>query len=272
MITETRMFTRDALRDALDQLGIAKGDVIVVKADLAYLGPIEGVESKEAYLTAVYDVLRRAVGDRGTLVAPTASERLCQSGEDFILERAPSEMGIFSEFLRTRPGARRSLHPFGSYAAEGPLASEHEDDVSKNSFGPDTPKARLIERNAKVLNIGIPPTRTNSVVHHAEHLMGVPYRYFKEFPNRVFAGGAYFGTDYLLHVRRLECRAELNKNARLFELFRQGGHMIAEVRISPTGVLTCFDLRAMFETCMALLKQDIYGLLVKPPEHRPYRW
>ncbi|MBI3321160.1 MAG: AAC(3) family N-acetyltransferase [Candidatus Omnitrophica bacterium] len=265
------MVSQESLRAALDRVGIAEGDLVVVKADLAYLGPLDGVQSKEEHLHALYGVLRRQVGERGTLVVPASSERLCESGEDFILEDTPSEMGLLSEFLRRRPDARRSLHPFASYAAEGPLADAIVAGVSKHAFGPDTPKARLIERGAKVLNIGIPPERTNSVVHHAEQLMGVPYRYHKEFPNRVFAEGRYVGTDYLMSVRRKECQIQLNHNQRLIELFRQQGHAIQRVSVTATAVIACHDLRAMFEACVTLLKHDIYGLLVEPPRHRPYR-
>lgn len=265
--------TRKALQDALDHVGVVTGDLILVKADLAYAGPIEGVSTKAEHVETVYDVLRSQIGREGTLVVPTSSERLCSSGGDFILEETPSQMGMLSEWIRQRPGARRSLHPFVSYTAEGPLAEAIVEDVAKNSFGPDTPKARLIDLGAKVVNLGIPPNQTNSVVHHAEQMMGVPYRYHKEFPNKVIAGGRYIGTDYLMYVRRLECRIEIDitKTRRVFQVFRQCGHAIAEVPIGATGVVTCFDLRAMFEACIALLKQDIYGLLVKPPEHRPYR-
>ena len=253
-------------------MGVTRGDLILVKADLAYLGPIDGASTKAAYVQTVYDMMRAQIGEEGTLVVPTSSERLCASGADFILEETPSQMGMFSEWVRQRPRARRSLHPFVSYAAEGPLAEGIVADVSKNSFGPDTPKARLIERGAKVVNLGIPPHRTNSIVHHAEQLMGAPYRYHKEFANRVFAQGRYVGTDYLMYVRRLECRIEIDttKERRVFELFRQRGHAIAEAPLGA-GVITCYDLRAMFEACVALLKADIYGLLVKPPDHRPYR-
>lgn len=265
------MLTREDLYAAVDRLGIAKGNLIVVTADLAYLGSVEGAESKADYLTAVYEALRRRIGDEGTIVVHTGTTRLCASGEDFILEQTPGEMGLFSEFVRNRPDARRSLHPFGSYAAEGPLAEAITAEVSKSCYGPDTPMSRLIEREAKVLNIGIPPSRTNSVVHHVEQLMGVPYRYHKEFPNRVFTGGQYVGTDYLLYVRRLECNIQWAYNQHLFKLFHQRGKTIAQVQVSPGGVMTCFYLPEMFETCIALLKQDIYGLLVEPPAHRPYR-
>lgn len=267
------MVTRETFRKALDRLGITTGDLLLIKADLAYLGPIEGVSTKTEYVQAVYEMLRSCIGDEGTMVVPTSSERLCASGGDFILEETPSQMGMFSEWLRRRPHARRSLHPFISYTAEGPLAEAVVEDVAKSSFGPDTPKARLIEHGAKVVNIGVPPYRTNSVVHHAEQLMGVPYRYHKEFPNKVFAGGRYVGTDYLMYVRRLECRIEMDtsKNRRLFQLFRRRGHTIREAQVSPSGGLACFDLRPMFEACLDLLKTDIYGLLVKPPDHRPYR-
>jgi len=265
------MLKREELKAAFARLALCKGDLVVVKADLAYLGPIEEANTKEAYLETVYEALRRQIGDEGTMVVPTGTDRLCASGADFILEETSGEMGLFSEYVRKRRYTRRSLHPFGSYAAEGPLAIAITGDVSKNSFGPETPKARLVERQAKVLNIGITPSRTNTIIHHAEQLMGVPYRYHKEFPNRVFAKGEYVGTDYLLFVRRLECNISWDLNRRLFELFHQLGHQIFQVQIAPAGVLTCFNLAEMFETCILGLKKDIYSLLVEPPDQRPYR-
>lgn len=265
------MLTITDLQECLSSFGLEAGDTVVVKCDLSFLGPIMGVSSKTEYLNAVYQSIRRSIGDSGNLVVPTGTDRLCASGEPFYLETTSGEMGVFSEFVRKLPNSHRSLHPFGSYASEGPLADLITNDVSKSSFGPDTPKARLIELAAKVVNIGIPANRTNSVVHHVEQIMGVPYRYHKEFPNDVFARGEYVGTDYLLYVRRLECQIELDKNKKLFEFYDSRGYQIVQHRVSPSGVISCFDLQSMFYTCIDLLKSDIYGLLVNAPLNRPYR-
>jgi len=265
MITVADMAT--ALRDA----GIAERQVLLVYSDVAYLGPITGVTGRAEYLAAIWDCLREAAGDHTTIVMSTASTYLCASGADFVLETTPCDTGLLSEYMRTRPGTQRSLHPFVSYSAHGPWAEALTTRTSKSGYGAESPMERMVAAGARALHIGIPAWYSPSVVHHVEQLIGVPYRYYKEFPNRVFAGGQYVGTDYLLYVRHLDADIEKDRNANLFGRFADSGHRLTGVKLPSGCLLEAYDLRSLYDTCVGLLRDDPYGLLKQPPSKRPYR-
>jgi aminoglycoside 3-N-acetyltransferase len=83
-------------------------------------------------------------------------------------------MGILTEYIRTRPGARRSGHPEGSFAAVGRLA----DWITANhplryGYGAGSPLAKLCKAGGKVLMLGA-PLSTITLLHYAENLAGVP--------------------------------------------------------------------------------------------------
>ena len=60
-----------------------------------------------------------------TIVFPLASLNLCNTSIPFNSLKTPSyEMGAFSEFLRKKDNSLRSLHPFWSVGAIGPLAEK----------------------------------------------------------------------------------------------------------------------------------------------------
>jgi aminoglycoside 3-N-acetyltransferase len=265
------VITRADVTAALQDVGVAGREVLIVYSDIAYVGPIAGTPGREAYLGCLWDCLREVAGDQATIVMSTASTYLCETGADFILETTPCDTGVLSEYLRTRPESRRSLHPFVSYSAHGPLAESLTARTSKSGYGAESPMERMIAAGARGLNIGIPARYAPSVVHHCEQLVGVPYRYYKEFPNKVFAGGRCVGTDYLLYVRYLDADIEKDRNLRLFGRFAERGHDLAEAKLPSGCVVESYDLRALYETCLGLLRDDPYGLLKQPPSRRPYR-
>ena len=43
----------------------------------------------------------------------------------------------------------------------------------------------MLKINTKYVSIGLPPRLTCSYIHHAEMMMGVPYRYTKEFKSKI---------------------------------------------------------------------------------------
>nr|MBI3612742.1 AAC(3) family N-acetyltransferase [Nitrospirota bacterium] len=265
------MITVADVTAALLDVGVAHRQVLLVYSDVAYLGPLAGASSRSEYLTALWNCLREVADDQTTIVMSTASIYLCGSGEDFILETSPCDTGLLNEHMRTQPGTKRSLHPFVSYSANGPRAEALTARISKSGYGVESPMERMVATDARALHIGIPARFSPSVVHHVEQLVGVPYRYYKEFPNRVFAGGQYVGTDYLLYVRNLDADIEKDRNIRLFGGFMEQGHRLDAVKLPSGCVLESYDLPALYRAGIELLREDPYGLLKHPPSKRPYR-
>lgn len=106
-----------SVRDALCALGVTDGDILLFHSSLKSFGYIEGGAD------AVIDGALLAVGDRGTLVAPTLVQRdFANAYKNWDKDRTPSDVGRITEVFRERPEALRSDQATHSVAAIGPMA------------------------------------------------------------------------------------------------------------------------------------------------------
>lgn len=162
--------TRSSLASDLRSLGVASSSILLVHSSLSSLGFVCG--GAEAVVLALLEVL----GEKGTLVVPTHSS---DNSDPTLWQHppVPSEwwseirasmpaynqrttrtrlMGAISETVRTWPGVLRSAHPQTSFAAIGPQASGIVDGHALDCLlGGRSPLARLEERDAKVLLLGV---------------------------------------------------------------------------------------------------------------------
>lgn len=187
--------TIDALAGELRALGLVQGQCVLLHSSLSRLGWIAGGA------VAVIQALLRVLGPGGTLMVPTHtsdnSEPSCWQNPPvpaawWPLIRAhlpafdpavtPSRgMGRIAETLRTWPGALRSDHPVGSFAALGPAAARLVGDGLTvpaglaQMFGETSPLARLYELDGRVLLLGVGHD-CNTSLHLAEHRAHWPGR------------------------------------------------------------------------------------------------
>lgn len=159
--------------EKLAELGLARGDVVLVHASLRAIGRIERGAAGLA------DAVREVIGDAGTVIVPAqtpnnsfssqAYRRVTEGMTDkerrtheqqmagFDPARTPSfGMGAFAEYVRLRPGAVRSGHPQCSFAAWGPRAARLVRVHDHNShLGERSPLAALDALGGKVLMLGV---------------------------------------------------------------------------------------------------------------------
>lgn len=158
--------SRSELRSGFRGIGLRTGDGVVVHSSLSSIGRVDGGAA------AVVDALLDAVGSEGTVLVPTFT----RYDEPYARTDSPSTTGAITEALRRRGDAVRSDHPTKSVAAIGPdaetLVADHD---PANSLGPGSPLHRLLERNGRILLLGVDHT-ANSAIHVAERLADVPYR------------------------------------------------------------------------------------------------
>lgn len=158
--------SQDELRAGFRGLGLESGSRVIVHSSLSSLGRVEGGAE------TVVDALLETVGSDGTVAVPTFT----RYDEPYDPDQSSSTTGAITDALWRREDAVRSPHPTKSIAAIGPdaksLVTDHE---PSNSIGPGSPLHRLLERDGRILLLGVDHT-TNSAIHIAERLANVPYR------------------------------------------------------------------------------------------------
>lgn len=191
-MTAPHFHTRLSLSQDLEKLGLRAGDMIMVHAAMSRLGRL--LNGPDMFI----DALRDVAGPSGTIVAyadwnGAYDELLDDNGRvpfewrdhiapfDPTTSRAIRDNGIFPEFLRTTPGARRSGNPGASVAAIGAradwLTADHPLDYG---YGDGSPLAKLVAAGGKVLMAGA-PLDTMTLLHHAEHLAEIPNKRLRRY-------------------------------------------------------------------------------------------
>jgi aminoglycoside 3-N-acetyltransferase len=149
-------FDEKALLDGLRQIGVARGDTILVHSSI---DAFTGFQGKP---TDVLQVLREAIGEAGTLMMPAipfqgTAVDYARSGVVFDVQRTPARVGLLPELLRRTPGAMRSLHPTHSVVAVGPgaaaLIAGHIECETPCAAG--SPYYRLLDVGGKSVFLGV---------------------------------------------------------------------------------------------------------------------
>lgn len=198
-LATSALIRRDQLAAELRSLGLRPGQDLLIHCSLRQVGHIEGGAA------ALLDALRAVSGSAATLVVPTQTTRNSLTSDFFLSatvglneeERAryiaampgfnpatsPSTgMGVFAEYLRTRPAACRSSHPQVSFAAIGPGASAcvavHDLDCH---LGDRSPLGWLYAADAAILLLGVGYSACTAF-HLAEYrLPGTPRKSYQCF-------------------------------------------------------------------------------------------
>ncbi len=164
-------FTPTDLKNALLQLGVAPGDVVMVHSAFDRFlgfqgGPVDVIRA-----------LQEVVGAAGTLMMPTIPYRstaveYALGDPVFDVRQTVSRMGLITEVFRRSPRVVRSIHPTHSVAAWGGKAdamiADHE--RSDTPCGRLTPYGRLWEYDGKILLAGVPANTMTFCYFVAEQL------------------------------------------------------------------------------------------------------
>ena len=144
---------RAELVKSLRELGLGKGDAVLLHSSLISLGYVEG--GADAVIKAFLDV----IGKRGTLLVP-----------------AFGALGVIPETLKKRRDAVFSDCPVGTVAAVGAdakaLCADHW--KADTAHGKDTPFTRLAEKGGYICLLGVDQDR-NTSLHSVEALLELPY-------------------------------------------------------------------------------------------------
>lgn len=250
---------------AYQSMGVSAGKVVYVTGNLGALGKFSQ-NNKNEILNAHFSILMDLIGEKGTLVVPTHSWSLCNTITPFDPEKTLSETGAFSEFVRRQDGAIRQFHPFSSVTAIGHDALNICSDNSRHAYGPNSPFERMIDAEAIYLVVGRPINMAVSVVHHAEMVMGVPYRYAKEFIHPCIVRGEQILVNFYLYVLRRDVDIIRDRNKKILEFYLKNNNLLCG-RLGRSTV-QAVRIDEFYKSSVNLLSRDIYAWLKVPPTKR----
>jgi len=262
-----RLLTHMEFVESLRALGVSPGDVVHVQSDLRRIGPVDAPLSRDGQCGFYLEALQEVVGPEGTITCCTSFEDYGRYGTPFVREDSPSRTDMFSEFLRTRPGAVRSMHPIVSVTGLGPRAEELCGGDHFSGFGYNSPWGRLHRAGAKILTLGIPSDVEGGMtfLHHIEAMYGMPYQYIKLYTEPVISEGLQVTGNFVMHVRYLDysiVNTVYNVKAR----FLAEGQA-CQVRTGRT-MSYCIPAQAAFAQMMRYLDENMWTYLQSPPNFR----
>lgn len=261
-----RLISKAEITEALRNLGIMRGDIVHVQSDLRRIGPVDAPLTRDGQCSFYLEALQEVIGSEGTITCCTAFEDYGRYGTPFVREDSPSRTDMFSEFLRTRPGAVRSIHPIVSVTGLGLRAKELCECSHYEGFGYQSPWGKLHRENAKILTLGMDANGGGTTFfHYVERLYGVPYTYTKLFLYPVIAAGKQIPGPFTMSVRYLDFGI-VNTPVKVKNSMLNSG-LAQQVRTGRT-FSWCASAQDVVAHMMQLLDHDRWIMLEHPPEFR----
>lgn len=234
---ENGMETKECFTDWLKELNwIKKDDCVYVISDMLELAKVSREYGNTLNLNELIDRLQELTGREGTLLFPTFNWDFCK-GIGFDYHKTPVRTGALSKAALKREDFVRTAHPMYSFAVWGAHGRELVENQSLDAFGHGTIFELLYGWEAKALMLGLSALRGLTYIHHVEQIVGVPYRYNKEFTaDYTDADGVCTMRTYRMFVRDLE------KNPQHIDGFRPLEEKMREegfIRTAYYGTASC---------------------------------
>jgi len=259
----------EQLTACLNEIGISKVSDIYVTGNIGALGRVK--INKDQKMALLLKAFQNNIGLNGTIFSTAASMNLCNTKIPFDIDNTPShQMGAFAEYFRQLPNAVRTNHPFWSICGLGPQAHRLKR-VSRHAYGAGSPWSIFLQLNATQVNMGLHPSKAVTLIHHIETIVGVPYRYTKEFVHPIVDGDEIKEELFyqLVMYRDSSIRKKIALNEHFFIELKSEG-LLNEVKHSSGLKLWSFKMNDFYKIALEFFIDDIYNYLEEPPPIRPY--
>lgn len=245
----------------LSKLNLKKGDVLLVHNSLFNFGIPSDYKINELP-SKIFNELKSVIGNEGTISVPTFNFDFCK-GHSFNKQETPSRnMGVFSEFVRKLPKAKRSSHPMQSIAVIGPHSDYIIENDTESSYDPGCAFDRLMALNGKILLLGA-DFNSVSMIHWVEQKHEVPYRYWKTFTGTYIDNNISYKKSYKMFVRSLETNPILNFYSIEKELKRT--NKLQEIQIG-SGSVKVFDISDFVSIAEHFIARNPYYFVSNHPK------
>lgn len=229
---------------------IEEGDIIYVISDVLELAKISRLHGEKFDAQQFLDTLMKKVGMHGTILVPVFNWDFCE-GKPFDYRNTPGKTGALGNAALKNMEFKRTRHPVYSFAVWGNRQNEICSIDVEDSFGSGTIFDYLYKNKAKSLVIGLNALEGLTMVHYVEQIVGVPYRYFKEFEGRyIDCEGIEQKKKMLMYVRDLNIDPE--------EDMVHLSQILEDLKISNTRIINGIPFRVVLleQTCQ-IIKMDI---------------
>ncbi|MCE3279420.1 MAG: aminoglycoside 3-N-acetyltransferase [Bacteroidetes bacterium] len=173
--------TKEQLIVDLKNIGVSKGDSLLVHSSLSKIGFVKGGPM------SVIEALTEVLGPEGTLLFPTfpakgRNKTHLEENPFFDIKSTISQMGSITEHFRNIEGVLRSFHPTDPVAAKGPLAEYYTDSHfgQLTPYNENSPFRKLCERNGKILMLGTTLNGACTNLHTLEDAVDFKYPVYDE--------------------------------------------------------------------------------------------
>ncbi|PJI10401.1 aminoglycoside N(3)-acetyltransferase [Clostridium sp. CT7] len=242
--------------NSLKNIGIKKGDTILVHSDITVFGKL-ALRNRNELLGALVDVLKQCVGKEGTIIMPTFTYSFC-NGEVFDKDKSKSTVGVLTEYFRNMPGVERTIQPIFSCAVYGKQKEEYLR-IGKDSFGDKSIFQILHKNNGKLLYFGA-DFHACTYIHYVEQSFKVPYRYFKTFKGIIKDGNNQYEDECTFYVRDLKINPMLDVNFLKKHLMDNGYMNEEQIGYGKVLFVSAADV---YTQGRKLLQNDINSFLKK---------
>lgn len=174
--------------EALDGIGIGKGDILYVASDITRILvqarrelEIKDKTEQNEFIDRLIDELKKHITEEGTILFPVYSWAFCK-GQKYDYYKTQGEVGALNNYvLNNRKDFKRTYHPIYSFMVWGKDSKMLLDMRNQDSWGVASPFEYLKVSGGKELDLSVTLLRSLTFKHYVEQAVGVPYRHFKYF-------------------------------------------------------------------------------------------
>ena len=184
MVEEVKLFesgdnelTNCTLLSKLISLGCADCDVLYIHSELNFGLPNKRLSRKEI-LNNIIDVIQSLHVD--TIIFPVFTFSFCNK-EVFDVQNSASSMGALNEYVRKHVLGYRTKDPILSNYIIGKYVDVEPDNIYTLGLDSGFDKLTKMNKKVKFLFLGADPNKCFTYTHYVEAMIGVPYRYNREF-------------------------------------------------------------------------------------------
>ena len=242
---------KNDINKIINKIGIKKNSTLYITGNIFNLG----IQSNEInkFCEIFYDMIKNKIKNSGNILVPTATLNLIRTRKIFDKNTKSYLMGVFSEFIRQKKKSLRSSHPLWSFSGEGKNIKEIFKDISLSAYGQDSVFERLLKYKTTFICFGR-PNLSIAMLHYAEQMVGVPYRFTKEFEVRCRIKNKIIKKTCLLGVRYNSNKIETDENQKIMN-YLNNKNIFKKIKFRKSHIFYCDYKKLVDEMCKILSKR-----------------